>query len=342
MFSFDIKRERVISPHVYVEKMEERDEEEEENAEMDTKPDEPRVFVQMEFGPSECGQVISLVQKGGTTQFFFKRECIPPTLLPFSPGVLKGLEAIDDLTIDQKNTLSVYTVLPIPVCSSPILALFRDNVPRGAQPPTKQRYVSWVLSAFKLRSFMLLVHQRVTPFHSSVSNEYPIECYNDFLEQIASYEEFHRQRIEDLIYSDTDLEDKFNRFLEYCEDFTYYYLHSCEHYLYKTLIEPHGVEFLNLEHFLTPKQDKPMLNQCEDPKAVLTCVVDFFKLKVLATQQHAKRHAGEDYVERNPFQLDMIPQRIVNAPPQSLYRGCIDVDTLREYFLFLDPKINEK
>lgn len=345
MFSFNLSKERYVTPHVYVNKdnddvMEEDEDDNEGKQEMDTKQDEPRVFVQMDFGPSECDQVI---YTGADQQFFFKREYMPPTLLPFAPGVLKGLESIDDLTAQQKNTLVVYTSLPIPVCSSPIIALFQDNVPKGARPPKKQRYISWMQSAFQLRSFMLLVHQRITPFHSSVSNEYPLECHNDFLEQLGAYEEMHAQRIEDLILSEDDpAMDKFDRFITYCEDFSYYYIHSCEHFLYKTLVEPHGGTNMKLEYFLTPTQYKPTLFQCEKPQSVLRYVVDFFQLKVLATQKHAQRHAGEDYVARNPFSLDAIAQRIINASPQNLYRGCIDMDTLREYFLFLDPRINLK
>jgi hypothetical protein len=334
MFSFNLSDKGYFSPHKYTEKNEDEEEEDDEsNLKMDTSNDTlgNAPFEQFVFVPSE------LALQGPIS---FKREYIPPTLLPVPPNVLSGLETIDDLSQLQKCVLSIYAALPIPVHLSPVMILLMDNVPKGSKQPQKQRYISWMQSAYQLRSIMFLVQKKVLPFHKSLTPEYIDECMDEFLEQTSSYENMHFNRVEELYtypFSPAILE----KFVEYCEDFSYYYIHSIERYLYKTLIEPHGSAHLCLENLLTPRANKPTLNQCEHPQFIQKYVYDFFELKVLATHKYDQRHAGDDYVKRNPFQLDTLRQRITNNTGQH-FRGCIDVQTLQEYFNFLNPNINVK
>jgi len=333
MFSFNLSKERYVTPHKYIEA-----EEDQEDQKMDTSSDQlgNAPFEQFIFASSE----LAVLQIVNPNPLFFKREFIPPTLLPLSPGVLNGLLSLDDLSQLQKCVLSVYSVLPIPVHTSPVMILMMDNVPKGAKQPQKRRFIGWMQSAYSLRSLMFLVQKKTLPFHVSITPEYVDECMDEFLEQTATYENMHFNRVEELHtfpFSQSVLE----KFVEYCEDFSFYYIHSIERYLYKILIEPHGSAHLSLENFLTPVSVKPMLHQCEHPEFIQRFVYDFFELKVLATHKYDQRHAGEDYVQKNPFQLETLRQRITTNVG-SHYRGCIDGQTLHEYFYFLNPNLNVK
>lgn len=344
MFSFKQVKERFVSPHSYLPNKEEesdeelpeskKDGEEQDVEDMDTNPVEHAPFEQFVFPPSRYQEVIQHPQ-----HFFFKRELIPLTLLPLSPGVLNGLEAIDEITNDQKKTASVHMALPILVHHSPLMALFLDNMPPECRTmPTKQRYMNWTQSVFQLRSLIPLIIDYALPFHSSVSNEYPQECMNEFLEQIQSYEEMHRKRVDDL-FAEENVGHVLKLFVDYCVEFSYYYIHSLEHFIYKVLIEPHG-SLISLEQVLTPIDVNLHISKCDKKEVALKCVVDFFVYKVFATEEHGKKYAGPDYVFRNPIQLGAIEARVKSAPPDQLYQGCLDTQTLREYLQFCDPKIN--
>jgi hypothetical protein len=368
MFSFKLSRpdERYIPAHAYlVKEAFDPDNVEEGHAreEMDTNPEEDVPFQQFAFASSRCFECFTGDAKG---PLYFRRDLIPSTLLPLNPGQLKGLESIDAITADQKYTLSVYMASPMPVHVSPVVVMLIDNVPPRAHPPHKDRYISWWQSAYQLRSMAFLAYTAAVPYHSSVSNTYPRECYDDeFLPQIQAYEEMHRARVDELVSSfppppeagagtqsllagetfaspapqAPGMQD-LQRFISYTEDFSLYYLHSLERYLFKVLIEPHlaADSPLTLDHFLTPIEPRVHLRQCENTQRAQKCVVDFFAFHVAATHAHEKRHAGDDYVQRNPFNLDDIGRRIVNAPPHELHNGYLDQRTAQEYWMFCDPR----
>lgn len=315
MFNFNFSGERYVQPHIYLKKNEEQEEIVAEP--MDTTQKEQAPFTQFVFAASKSNEPFN----------------VPKTLLPFAPNVLNGLESIDDLTAVQKCVLSVYNVLPMPVPLSPIVALLMSNVPRGARPPQKRPHLSWIQSGFQLRSLVFLVHQRVIPFHSSVTNEYPQQCHDEMLEQIASYEAFHQLRLQHL-FEEQSGSNHTNLFIEYLEDFAWYYLHTLERFLFKTLIEPHESN-IELEHMLTPRV---VINLWDCHPSIVPsiqkCVVDFFALHVQATHKHEQRHAGPDYVQKNCIHLQDIQRRITCTPLQNLYRGYIDSQTLEEYWEF--------
>lgn len=355
MFSFRLGNrndERYVPPHAYLVKEEFDPEKVQQDAEgrqaMDDKDDdnEDAPFQQFQF-PVETLAYQCFVAPA-PQPLYFKRELIPPTLLPLNPGQLEGLESIDAITADQKFTLGVYMALPMPVHRSPIITLFLDNVPPKATPPRKDRYMTWWQSAYQLRSIAFLAYMAAVPYHSSVKNAYPRQCYDEeFVPQIAAYEELHRERVEELIDSSPPPNgggreppslESLQRFVAYAEDFALYYLHSLERYLFKVLIEPHlpANSPLTLAHFLTPRVEST-LSQCENVARAQRCVVDFFAFHVAATHEHERRHAGDDYGgPRNPIQLADIPRRLATTPPNELHRGYLDRQTALEYWMFCD------
>jgi hypothetical protein len=346
MFSFNQVKERFVSPHVYSKKEEDEDQNKNEAESMDTNPVDEAPFSQFVFPLSQYEVIIQHPQ-----HFYVKGECIPPTLLPLSPNAMNGLSSIDNLTGIQKATSCVYTALPIPVHHSPLVALFLDNMPKECRTrPRKHRYINWIQSVYQLRSFIPLILQFAIPFHSSVTNEYPQECFDEFTEQMRVYEEMHQQRVAALFYNSDSTNNSNNNhhtpqalatFIEYCVDFSYYYIHSLERFIFKVVVEPH-TDTLLLEHILTPHHTNISVLDCENKQAVLKCVVDFFELKVLATQKYDQRYAGEDYVFRNPIQYSCVESRIRSIPPNQLYMGCIDTQTILEYLEFCNPNINLK
>jgi hypothetical protein len=351
MFSFKLhtKDERYVPPHSYIikEEFDPDKVEEQGNQVMDTNQEEDAPFEQFVFQPSlayDCfvsgGNFAAPKAPQAPQALYFRRDWIPPTLLPLNPGQLNGLESIDVITAEQKFTVGVYMALPLPVHISPVIVLLQDNVPPKASPPRKDRYISWWQSAFQLRSAAFLAYTAAVPYHSSVTNEYPRECYDEeFIPQIAAYEAMHRARIERIIEAGETMEN-LQRFIEYAEDFSLYYIHTLERYLFKVLIEPHlsAASPLTLEHFLTPAMDRVSLAQCENAQRARQCVVDFFAFHVAATHMHEKRHAGDDYVQRNPIQLEEIMKRITTTPLHELHCGYVDQQTMKEYWMFCDVK----
>jgi len=321
MFTFNFASERYVQPHVYATEEEEGEDELAKSEPMDTTQREQVPFKQFVFSPSRV-DTIDIAKS------------IPKTLLPFAPNVLNGLESIDDITGVQKCVLSIYNVLPMPVIQSPIVTLLLTNVPRGAKCPEKRPHLSWVQSGFQLRSLVFLVHQRIVPFHSSISDEYPQECHDEMLEQIASYEEFHQSRLQNLFDEEPQPQDYMDHFIGYLEDFAWYYLNTLERFLFKTLIEPHESN-LELEHVLTPRVALNLWD-CHPSliPSIQKCVVDFFTLHVQAIHKHEQRHAGPDYVQKNCINLQAIQTRITCTPLQNLYRGYIDRQTMEEYWEF--------
>lgn len=337
MFSFKLhgKDERYVPPHAYLTK-EAFDPEQAEAAEaMDTNPTEEAPFEQFTFSASRAHECF--VPNQAALQF--RRELIPATLLPLNPDQSKALESVDAITADQKTILGAYTALPLPVHRSPVITLFLDNVPPKALMPKKERFMSWWQSAFQLRSMAFLAYTGAVPYHSSVSSEYPRECYEDeYYAQIQSYEDMHRVRVEELIESSEAPDgEHLKQFVHYCEDFALYYLHTLERYIFKVLIEPHLAAAnspLTLEHFLTPSHSDVSLTQCENLGRAQKCVADFFAFHVFATHLHEKRHAGDDYVQRNDIRTDQILNRITSVPLSELHAGYLDKQTAQEYWMF--------
>lgn len=270
----------------------------------------------------------------------------------FNPGQFLALSSVAQLTTAQKRTVSIHTAMPMPIHSSPIIMLFRSRVPKGATMPWAFKNINWMMSAFHLREFFLAVDHAVLPFHESITTEYIKDCANEFRAQVGLYELHQEHRINklfDLIALDQSASRHcLETFVNYLEDYSFYYIHSLERFLFKILVEPYKTG-LELKHILTP-HNTPSLNECNDMRATRQCVVDFFAIQVPATIKFEKENAEEGaYIEPRPsLDLQQLPFRIevhpytnqvrYNCPANTVYRGYIDTLTLYEYFVFRDSE----
>lgn len=329
------------------------EEEEEEADQMDESPDSNIVF----SGITESfvfPEPAPFLEENATTKCIrFTPTAIPPSIPKIPPGIMKGLAVIKDLTIAQKRTICGHMCMPMPVNSSPVVCLFMTKVVDGAIIPWKPQYVNYMLSVFQLREFMLATINGLIEFHATMTQEKIQYAFEEFKAQVALYERTQETRVNELFLAaranPASTARHLLQFIEYLEDYTLYYIHTIERFLYTTLIEPHcSEEFpLTLANVLTPNV-KPSLDMCLDPLGVRKCVVDFFAMKVAVFKKHDAEVADVDYVHKetlNPEQLQhriavhpQTKQIIINCPQQTVYRGYIDLLTIYEYFHFCDSQ----
>lgn len=325
-------------------------EEDDEKEKMDEGDDDEEVFEVYEY-PTHIVPMIEYHHdaQSGKDSFKFLRNKIPETFPFTSPNLLLGLDSIDEISADQKRTLVGATALPMPVHSSPIVSFFATKVEGKAVTPWKPKYVNWMYSAHQLREFMFLAQSGLIPVPPTVSKDLVVTCYEDFEYQIDTFDTMQFDRIQDLFRMANEdpscTQQCLIKFIEYLEEASFHYLHTCERFLWKALIEPHNPENLELQDVLTP-YDKPTLGQCNNPFETRQLVVDYFDLKVRAFREKDKERAEEGYVFKDTINLDTLKNRIMvhnqtqevryNCAPQHVYRGWIGLEAIYQYWLFCD------
>ncbi len=296
--------------------------------------------------------MVEYSQNGRDMRFYLAPGIDTSSMPEFDPGPFKALSSVAQLTAGQKRTMCGHTAMPMPVHFSPIIALFVSRIPKGATMPWSSKNLNWMLSGFHLREFMLAVRHKTLPFHSSVTEEFIDACATEFHSQMGLYELHQEARIhklfDEIAIDSSRSRECLEQFVNYLEDYSLYYLHSIERFLFKTLVEPYKTG-LELKHVLTPHL-LPSLHECNDMRVTRQYVIDFFAITVPATRQYEKSHAEDNaYVEPRPsLDLQQLPHRIVvhpytnqvkyNCPPNTVYRGYIDTLTLYEYFVFCDTE----
>lgn len=230
--------------------------------------------------------------------------------------VLNGLYAVNDITRAHKMAVSTQPALPMLVTASPAVAFCMRKVTNNAhkqhQVPRVSAVQSWVESAANARQLVLAVSHQLIPFHASVTRDYIVECMAAFTRQLEDYE-YDVYRVQ--VLEAATLE----QFVACCEASSFFYLHSCEQFLWRTLIAPHCGPSIALAEVLTPRTAHP-LDHCANKAAALTCVKDFFTFKLAGLKAKYKD------------ELPMVtPQRGVTAGgPQ--HKGYISHATLQEYW----------
>jgi len=314
---------------------EDAEDDDECNAEaMDEDDDEEEQFVFPEPTPP-------LDYGNGGMDIRFQQARIPKSFISISPHVLLGLSSIQDITTSLKCSNCTHTVLPMPIHCSPMVVFIMSKVSSVDQKAVtwKKRYTSWMLSIFQLRELMTAVQHGLLPFHGSITAEYRTECYTVFETQIARYADLQEQRIHDLFVQAHEdplqMDACIDKFIVYLEEYSLYYIHTAEHYLFKILVAPRDSDLV-LADMLTPNET-PSLNMCDNPENVRALVVEFFSIKVPLFLKHDKETcATADYVSRECINLQKLPGRLNTEPQESIYRGYISRQTIREYWLFCD------
>lgn len=290
-----------------------------------------------------------LVYGEGGTKVRFNVDVIPKTFPVVSPQTMHAMASITQITGAQKAQFAHLPALPGPVHVSPMVTLLESKVNTGAQAPWKPRYTSWMITMFQLAQFMEVARAGIIPVPPQTDPQLAVEESFVFQNQVRHYKRMHYERIYDLhrqVLNDPSRQNVdmcITRFAAFLEDFSLFYVHCMERFLFNVLIAPHNSDMtldLVLTHF-----DRPTLEQCENKAAAQTLLAEFFQLKV---ETFKDRENGSTDVHRDYSALDLqqIPHRVsVNSltgaivsavPKETVYRGFTDRQTLLEYFLFLD------
>lgn len=207
----------------------------------------------------------SSYQMNQNGQILSDPNMLPVTFKTPDPKILQGLNEIPDLLLNIKRTLSAQYCLPIVIHTSPFIPFLTKK--------WTERFVNWLDSACRLRLLMEAVKEMLIPLHESITKEWIMECFQNFLKQMKMYEHSHEERIGAI-----SGENALKQFQEELEAYSYYYIHSIEHFLFKTMIEPH-VE-TSLSFFLTPYSPSNMTpDACERKEECQKCIGDFFAFK---------------------------------------------------------------
>lgn len=324
------------------EKMDEGEDEEDSGSERECVDTEPFVFP-VPNPPLEYNDTIQCMR--------FTPTAIPASIPVIKPGVLKGLASNQEFTSKQKRTVCGHKCMPMPVESSPIVALFMTKVADGAAMPWKPRYVSWMLSTFHVRELYLACINGLIDFHKDMTPEKIEAAHNSLKDQLVMLEERQDERVAELFLlarqdPQKNTQQCLLRFIAYLEEYSIYYIHLFERFLFTTLIELHGGGLL-LEHVLT-RAVLVTLDMCIDKVVTRNLVVDFFAIKVPAFQKRDAEIADYEYVTKDTLNLQQLPHRITvhptskqvkyNCPANWVYQGYIDVLTIYEYFCFCDTE----
>lgn len=355
-FALDVMERRERKQHDKDEEEEEMEQSEEENNSVEAmdvsdgeedNDDDAGFLVQFEFPfPSP-----PLHLAEGGVKFRFQADCIPVTFPVVSIQTMEALASINQMTASYKAQFADLPALPMPIHASPLVALIECKVGRGqTQLPWKPRYISWMMSMFQLAQFMELARSGIIPVPPNTKPTLADECGALFRHQVKRYKVMQYLRIralhEQVRDNPSSLEQALQQFVSYLEDFSFYYIHSMERFLFQTILEPHHSETLLLEHVLTPR-DKPTLSQCENQQAQQKLMAEFFQLKPHTFKDREEREDQErERRDYNALDTRQIPHRIeynsmtnqimVNVPEHTVYRGFIDRQTILEYFVFLD------
>lgn len=297
---------------------EEEEEEEEENEEkqeeqadrMDESPDGEGAQDEEDELPM-MPEPTSILLYSADKQFVeFPFARMARSCVTIAPGVLKGLYAIQDLTLAHKKAVCNVLALPLLVSASPAVAFAMRKTAKGARNRKPAAIQSWVLSAGSARQLVLAIAHGLVGFHASVKPAFLDEAMRRFTHQVNTYE---LTTFAAAVSAATTLD----AFIAAAEAMGFYYLHACEEYVFRTIIEPHCGASISLAEVLTPHVTYA-LSHCTTADARATaqkCVADFFAMKSAGL--------AEKYSDPLPIRF----------PPQDLlYKELIPQQTLQDYW----------
>jgi hypothetical protein len=288
--------------------------------------------------------------------FHFVSTEIPRGFPIMPPQVLQGLtSSVMDTNVKIKSLTCMHPCLPMPVHSSPLVALFMASTAKskGQDIPSKPLCVSWMTSCYQLLQFRVACMNGWIPFHTTIERSTVEEAEAEYQGQILLLERAHNTQMTELYAAAVGGNTPGPRIMELfaiaMERYAMRYIHLLEHYLHTCLIKAHG---LPLEAVMTPdvQGTNLRLENAVDAHKLRRLVVEFFQFKVRLTVDHVKSYAGRAAAPAPDvpvcFNLDQLPFRIqvhettkqikYNCPANSVWKGYISGQTLYEYFLFCD------
>jgi hypothetical protein len=256
------------------------------------------------------------------------RSAFPPSnaLPPLPPGVLPGLAKVTQLQVVVKRLVGMQLALPMPVHSSPLIALLA--------PPDvwSARYINWTESAQRLLSLTDAVRTGVISRSPALSVQQADAHWARYRQQTELIRHQQEDRIAELCREGQPLDATLERFVGFLEEYALYYLHTIEHYLFKMMLAPRNVPGLTLAHVLTPNET-PAARAGD--ATTLKCCVDFFTMKMELVRRGQESCTLEDgFVYTPPAPMDIAQLR--QEQQHDLYKGYISRRALVDYLRFCD------
>lgn len=283
--------------------------------------------------PKELNPRVQFHEKEGLVKYD-KTNYMHETFPDIDPDWLKGIEA-DEITIAAlKRSIAGHDIMPMPVYESPVFLYIRSKTDNSWRP----QVVSAIMSLAKLKQIAFGIMNGCIPYHHSVQNETPEYLKKQLAAQLKLYSDMHDKRLETLFKNSENesMEIRLQHFVSISEEYTFFYIHTYERFIFQSVIEPHNNDKceLELENMLTDYR-KP---ESHSNVNIILNMQQFFQLKTLLYQ-------ARDCHSNYGFNMDLLPKRLqivgknqvqINCPPGTLYRGYIDTLTIYEYFRFLD------
>jgi hypothetical protein len=250
---------------------------------------------------------------------FSASEAVLP---PLPPGVMPALAKVTQLQETTKRWVAAHLALPMPVHTSPLLALL---APRDVW---SARYINWTESAQRLLSLADAVRSGVVSRSPALSVEQAEAHWVRFQHQTRLLEEQQEERIAELCRAGMH-EGTLERFVGFLEEYALYFLHTIEHYLFKMMLAPRNVPGLTLAHVLTPNEAPPAGDE-----VALKCCADFFATKMELVRKRQESCVLEDgfvYTPPPPMDIGQLAPREGDS-----YKGYISRRGLLDYLRFCD------
>ncbi len=259
----------------------------------------------------------------------FYQESFPE----IDPAWLRTIEGDETTGYSILRSIAAHDILPIPVETSPVFLYIRAKTDNSWRKVVE----SAITSLIKLKQIAFGIMNGCIPYHPSVKNETPEILKAQLGSQLKLYSEMHDQRLVSLFKNEENasMEQRLTRFLAYSVEYTFFYLHTYERFIFQSVIEPHNTDKcdVELENILT-SYNTP---ESSDVNTIFN-MQRFFQLKTLLYQ-------ARDVQPKFGFNMDQLPCRIqilarnqvqFNVPKEAVFKGCIDTLTIFEYFRFLD------
>lgn len=227
---------------------------------------------------------------------------VPPQLLE---GFMGNRKYVDEL----RAIIHAEHALPMPIHSSPILALFMKPKDGSTDNLIRPSVTIWQKSMLQLMILKEMCIHGVLPFHQSITVEDVQRHHEDWVRNVDQARAQH-QRLPTLETA----------FVQELEHFSYKCIHLLEYFLHACLVAPHGIP---LEAVLTP-----VLDAAECPFNVEPAVREFFEIKNNLLQSKMREYGFEEE-NKHLFDFSQVSSK------DALWKGYLPKSIVQQYMQLL-------
>lgn len=294
---------------------------------------EDQVIEQLVF-PEPSRRMLIYDEKRQGVWFRFDRGRIPNALQTVPPQVLKAMASWSEASEIHGTAIALQPAMPCPVHASPLVSLFENKLPDGAQCTWKPAYISWAKSCAQLHQLKELALGNVFVLHPSMTPQAVKSCVDEYCRQLGMMETAQNTAI-DALY-DSPNANLVANFISLAEAYSLQYIHLLEYLVHTLLVAPYG-DAIPLDAVLTPNVF-PSLGECQACGA--GCAADVVRdMRAFLRSKYSIRAAQVDAIDNPNFRprLELLYDAI--APPTTAgetWRGYMPREVLHDYIRFMD------